>query len=654
MVRYDSSKIDELNGNAVFYNVSLQSDSARKKIMESTDSLPPVLYFITAGEVGIQGVNVAGLLQQQFVSAKSILIRKPIIQIIKTNNTETKLFSSEDSNALYKRLLGKFSSISTKSISIEDGILLITDRQGKPVSTIDKININLNNFQVDSRHNYENIISYFIKDIKISIGDIQFPESKDSLQINISGFNYDAVQKKIFLKEATQYRKGNIQPLSSLKNISITGLNTDAFIHAQKIQAHSLTCDGGLITIQRMAEQTKNSNGKTITFSSAMIDNIQLQSIALGETKILIKNISKEQPLILDKVTFSADSLRLTQGKTINELIYGANWKISTADFSFKTSDGLYEISSGIIHADNKARNATIGHITVKPLLSEDQFAAQLRYQKDRYDLQFNNIEMKEINFRKLFAENILEAGYITFQPLINIYNDRTVAPNPASKIGNYPHQLLQKLNFPLNIQKMIIKGGKVSYTEKAKQSKLKGKLFFSNVDAEISNLTNIPANIQLNHFMKLEATGFLLGTGKLHTTWQLPLSSGNNMFTVSGALGNMNALALNPLIRPLAMATVQSGTIHKLDFTLTGNDYKASGDVKFLYDELKIALLKKTPDSLKEKDVATALLNTFIKNKNIGSASRNTEVSYNRDPNRSFFNLLWKSIYSGIKKVAL
>lgn len=153
---------------------------------------------------------------------------------------------------------------------------------------------------------------------------------------------------------------------------------------------------------------------------------------------------------------------------------------------------------------------------------------------------------------------------------------------------------------------------------------------------------------------MKLDATGLFLGSGKLHTTWVLPLTAGNEEFKVAGKLGYMNAGQLNPLIEPLAMATVKSGIINNVDFTLTGNDNKATGEVKFLYEDLKIALLKKSSDTLKEKDVASMLLNAFVKNRNNSNEPRRAGISYDRDINRSFFNLLWKSIFSGIKKTAL
>lgn len=653
-VHYDSSKIDELGGNAVFYNVSLQSDVARKRVLESTDSLPPLMYFITADEVNVKGVDVPGLLQQQFVNAQAIVIKKPLIQVIKTGSTAIAPFGSGDSTELYKRLLGNFNSIHTGNIKIEDGIVLITDRRGKPISTFDKINISLGNFLIDSRHSYENIISYFIKDIKVDIGDIQFPESKDSLRVNISGFSYDASQRKIFAKEITQYRSGNSSPLSSLKNTTLDGLNTDAFIHTQKLQAYSLNCEGGLVTLLQTVKQGDKTPGRSISFSSSIIDNIQLQSISLGNTKVILTSNSKASPLVLSGVSFNADSLKLTEGHTINDLLAATGWKISLTGLSFKTENGLYEIRSGPIYANNKTKTATVSSLIVKPLLSEDEFAQRLTYQQDRYDFRFNQIELAGIDFSKLFTKNILEAETIKLQPILDMYNDRTLSPNPASKLGKYPHQLLQKITLPVCIKNIIVKNGMVSYTEKANQSKMKGRVFFSNIQATISNATNIDSCKRLNHFMKLDATGLFLGSGKLHTTWVLPLTAGNEEFKVAGKLGYMNAGQLNPLIEPLAMATVKSGIINNVDFTLTGNDNKATGEVKFLYEDLKIALLKKSSDTLKEKDVASMLLNAFVKNRNNSNEPRRAGISYDRDINRSFFNLLWKSIFSGIKKTAL
>src|SRR5205085_7197436 len=63
-IHYDSSRIDEINGNATFYNVVLQSDSAQKALLKRTDSLPNALYNIRINKVAVTGVDIAGLLEK--------------------------------------------------------------------------------------------------------------------------------------------------------------------------------------------------------------------------------------------------------------------------------------------------------------------------------------------------------------------------------------------------------------------------------------------------------------------------------------------------------------------------------------------------------------------------------------------------------------
>jgi hypothetical protein len=64
-------------------------------------------------------------------------------------------------------------------------------------------------------------------------------------------------------------------------------------------------------------------------------------------------------------------------------------------------------------------------------------------------------------------------------QPVIKIYRDRTVAEDLSSKVGKYPHQLLQTITFPFGIKKLNLKNGMVAYTEKAAVSMQTGTVFF-------------------------------------------------------------------------------------------------------------------------------------------------------------------------------
>jgi hypothetical protein len=657
-IHYDSSRIDEIGGNASFYNVSLQSDSMQKKILESTDSLPNALYFITVNEVRASGVDIAGLLQNTNVAAGKILLYKPRIQIINTGADKPKPFTAQDTMELYKKILGKFSSIKADTIQVANGTVIVTDRQGKPLTTLENINIDLKNFLVDSTHSYENIISYFIKDVSASIENIQLPESKNNTRINMTKLAYDAAKKILQIKEIQQYKTNSTEPLTDLKNINITQLNTDAFIVNQQLKAGMITCDGGLITLYKK-KKTEGANKKDVPLATDFVDEAQIGGMNLGTTKIII--ISEEnpsaEPFILNDVKFTmTKAVSVYEGNTLSDIISNADWKLTSSGFSFITKDKLYRIVTTGAEIDNVGSSMTFNKIAVVPLLSEAEFVRQSTHQRDRFDLVFNNIKLTGINYKRLIGDGALEAEEASLQPVIKVMNDRTVDPDPTSKVGNYPNQLLMGMQQPIYIKKVVINNGLVAYKERGRLSEMTGIVNFTNVNGTVTNVTNIPERVSSNNIMKVTAGTKFLGEANLTTTWLLPLTKGNGNFTVTADVGPMNAVTLNRITEPLGMVSVKSGKINKTSFTLHGDDYKAAGDILFTYNDLKIELLKKGEgNELKKKSVTSFLANFLIRNDNpsSGKEARKNDVSNNRELNKSFFNLLWKTLFVGLKKTA-
>jgi len=154
---------------------------------------------------------------------------------------------------------------------------------------------------------------------------------------------------------------------------------------------------------------------------------------------------------------------------------------------------------------------------------------------------------------------------------------------------------------------------------------------------------------------MVLNATASFMGVSDLQTTWQLPLNSPNGAFRVTGSAGKFNAEILNPMTEPLGMVTIRRGIFNKITFDLSGNDLMAKGPSLFLYDDLKIDLLKKDDkDSTinEKKGVTSFVANIFAKNKNPQNGeTRKNDVYMDRDITKSFFYLIWKSIFAAAKK---
>jgi len=104
-----------------------------------------------------------------------------------------------------------------------------------------------------------------------------------------------------------------------------------------------------------------------------------------------------------------------------------------------------------------------------------------------------------------------------------------------------------------------------------------------------------------------------------------------------------------------MGLARMERGTINKLHFNITGTDSMSDGSVLLLYDNLKISLLKKDEEegTLNKKVLVSLFANFVMKNSNSGENPRVVEVHFDRILNKSFFNLIWKTIFTGIKQSA-
>jgi hypothetical protein len=628
-IHYDSSSIDEVKGNASFFNVTLQSDSLQRQLQLFDTTSSATIFNIHISEVSILGANIAGLLSNTSIEANSILIKQPVIYIINSGKKEKKILNSNDSLAIYEKLLGKFKSINAKEIVIKNGILNFTDKTGEPNTTFRDINIQLNKFRIDSTKDYQNILSYFVKDVVAKVKEVYVKSDKS--QATFTGVEYNAPGKFISLK------------------------STDAFILQQQLRAEELVSGGGMLTFYIKQKRNADSTSDEIEIDNNYFDEGLLNKVNIGSTKILIYNKTKpgKAPITINNVKFNASEIqKMHSGTSIKNLISSSNWSLSGDGFSFVTENNRYKITLGAFDINNDNATMRIKNFTVKPMFTEDAFSKTLAHQKDLYNLEFNSIVLNGIDTRLLITKQRLEAATATLQPVVKIYRDRTIAEDLSSKVGKYPHQMLRNIKFPFSIKKMNIKNGMAAYTEKAAVSKKTGTVFFKNINGTIANVTNINDIISKNNLLLLDATASFMGVSQLHSVWKLSLNSSNGAFDVSGTAGGFNAVSLNPLIEPLGMASIKSGTVNNLVFNMTGNDLQAKGASTLLYQNLKIELLKRDSGDVKKSSLKSLLANALMKNSNpLNGATRTEEIIYQRDVTKSFFNLVWKSIFSAAKK---
>jgi hypothetical protein len=117
-----------------------------------------------------------------------------------------------------------------------------------------------------------------------------------------------------------------------------------------------------------------------------------------------------------------------------------------------------------------------------------------------------------------------------------------------------------------------------------------------------------------------------------------------------------MDMVVLNPMTKNMGLVEIESGQMQGADFDIQANVKGASGIVHFFYKNLKVKLLKEGENGGigKRKGFLSFLANSLLienDNPSKGAAPRTARITFERTPAASFFNLLWKGVFIGMRE---
>lgn len=656
-LHYDSSSIDETAGNASFYNISMQSDSMQELLYKNdTTGLNPSIFNIKAKEVSVRGMNLTELVRQSSVEAAEILIDEPQFHIINTGKKSSEILTHEDTMVLYKRLIGNFSKILAQKITIRNGTFKISNGREKPHTILENICVTIKDFLIDSTRDYHNVLSYFVKDVVVTASSLRLINPKHTKQLVAEGIEYNAPGRFMQLNRFYEQRLSADSTINyELKATRVSNLYTDDFVLNRKFKADSFTCNGGTLVVYKDKSKENGSKGK-LEIDNDYVTQLLIKNVRLKKTNLFLldKQNPNSNPLLIKNLEFSAwDIANIDSVSTLAGLLSTSKWKISTDGLSIFTKDNLYRIDIGRTIFDKSSSKATIEYLALVPTKGEAAFFSTQNKQKDYYNIRLTHIALDGFNIVKLLTSEDLIATTLTVKSNITVSSDRTLPPDVSSKAGKYPQQMLMKLNLPINIGKVILQNGLVQYKEKSKLSGEYGVISFKNINGIVTNVCNIKELLSNNKELTLQATGKFANVATFNTSWKLPLQVSNGAFSIEGNIESFNAPNINNMVAPLGMATFKSGTINSLKFSMTGNDDGVQGNTTLLYNNLKVTLLQaKNQNPASKKQALSFLANMFIKNDNpTAGVIRSNSFTIQRDKTRSFFNLMWQGIFTGVKK---
>lgn len=287
------------------------------------------------------------------------------------------------------------------------------------------------------------------------------------------------------------------------------------------------------------------------------------------------------------------------------------------------------------------------------PQLPQSDYAELSQNHSDWTKIQTSTSIWTGIDFTAFMKERSIVIDTITIQHAeISSYKNRQIAQSQREK--QLLNQTLRHLPIALDIRCLQFGPLDVVYQELTPERVQPGKLTVTNLTGECLGLSNRPAHNQ--SFMTIRSTGKLMELANIQTTINFSLQDTSEQFTVNGQLGSLAMDQLNTLTEPLANLSIQNGRIDSMIFNITGNKHSSAVDLKLLYNDLEIELIKDHDGQIRQRRLLSEAINDWVvhsSNPQYGTTRIGTGTAL-RDPYKSQFNYLWKSLWPGLKSTLI
>jgi hypothetical protein len=515
--------------------------------------------------------------------------------------------------------------------------------------------------------------------IRKDIPKLVFLKSDSIYRISYDDLYVDEVEGEIIIKNLqlypdTTYKNSTDSTLPknlmriTVPELHVTGVRTDAALLNNEITAAKISITNPVVTM---------FNNDRVKKDTTENDDV---STSYGIYRVLLRGLQK---ISVDTILITGADYHICKwlgddtvftGKSINARLYHLNISDSTstdtsrvlfakqADLTvekirIREKKGFYHFVLNEVQLQSQERAFAIKTVFMAPTLNEAAFVKAAKWQTDRLNIDFTGLRFTGMNVQSLLDGNLIANELVIQDALFKIFRDKSYPRKSVpGKAPNYPQQLFTQIPVQVGLKKMVVNHGYIEYKEKNPKTAKSGVIHFDKVSATLFNVTNRPVDLAENAVCTVKFSTLFLNKVPLSATLELYPGHNKGRFAARGKMGAVDAGFFNPLTEPLALLSINSGTVNGLEFNFTGNNNGANGTVKLLYQDLKVRILKQDEDNkneFKSKKLVSLLANLSIKNDN---PSRNkplrvADVNNPRDGSKGIFNLIWKTILAGLIK---
>jgi len=380
--------------------------------------------------------------------------------------------------------------------------------------------------------------------------------------------------------------------------------------------------------------------------------NIGIENLFFEKLFVDLKDTATSQTYSVKGGILRIYDINIEKQDTLSSNII-SQFDFDAPEFKTVTSDSLYTFTGVGINYSAATNTLTTDSFKVQPNYSEYGFTARSQFQTNRFEANVRGLSIHNFSVAEYIKSGNIISSYIEIGEMeMQVFKDKrkefrhVEKPTFQDMIYNYPGAM--------NIDSIAILSGNIVYTEHSEKAIEKGSISFNEINARIYKITNDTVYKTEKAYIEMNANAFLNGKGKLSILLKARIFDNQNTFAVNGTLSGMEASDLNPIFEKSAAIKITSGKINNMHFSFSANNTKATGNMKLIYQGLKLEIInKQTGETTAFKEKVKSLIANIIvieSNPMPGEEIRPGIIEYERDPERFLLGYFFRSILSGIK----
>jgi hypothetical protein len=440
-------------------------------------------------------------------------------------------------------------------------------------------------------------------------------------------------------------------------NIRFKNVKWRQYLSDKKIHLKGIYIDEPTIVINQGRKQpdSDTASRKDLTeLLSQLKNDIQVGEIVISDGSLVhtAQTPKGKARQSADHIQLSMHDIRLdsaTRTTPNQALAFLDKLEISLQNYTYMGGDSIYKLQMQKVTLE-PGHDISIKNLAFQPTISDREFVKRHKYQKDRFIIKAPSIVLKGIQLKEFFQQSVIARSVHINNPTLNIYRDKRAPKLVDNNHPLMPQEAIQGIGFAIQIDSTFITGATINYAEQAEQAPKPGKISFTKSNIQVTNLTNNPARMTDRTPARVIASSMLMNNGLLNLNLSINLLSRYFDVNYKGSLNQMSVMDFNQISLPNENIRIVEGSIHKITFASNVRRGVARGQLKALYEDLKLEILD--PDDKSKRGMLTFLSNLAVRTKNIDDEKKPARVAsilYARDVDDSFVNFLWQSLRSGV-----